>query len=103
MDGFEVVSPYINGVNDGSLDCIDTRLMDSTDLIVTCTNVSVCDEQLLRTVAKHAIVCNIGHFDTEIDAQFMRDHWLGRVKPQVHKIYRSDDQDDFISLCLRGA
>ena len=67
MDGFEVVSPYINGVNDGSLDCIDTRLMNSTDLIVTCTgNVNVCDEQLLRTVAKHAIVCNIGHFDTKL-------------------------------------
>ena len=87
MDGFEVVSPYINGVNDGSLDCIDTRLMNSTDLIVTCTgNVNVCDEQLLRTVAKHAIVCNIGHFDTEIDTQFMRDHWRWEeVKPQVHK------------------
>ncbi|NDG92943.1 MAG: adenosylhomocysteinase, partial [Gammaproteobacteria bacterium] len=91
MDGFEVVSPYLNGVNDGSLACIDTRLMNSTDLIVTCTgNVNVCDEQLLRTVAKHAIVCNIGHFDTEIDTQFMRDNWRWEeVKPQVHKIYRS--------------
>ena len=104
MDGFEVVSPYINGVNDGSLDCIDTRLMNSTDLIVTCTgNVNVCDEQLLRTVAKHAIVCNIGHFDTEIDTQFMRDHWRWEVKPQVHKIYRSDDQDDFLILLSEGA
>ena len=104
MDGFEVVSPYINGVNDGSLDCIDTRLMNSTDLIVTCTgNVNVCDEQLLRTVAKHAIVCNIGHFDTEIDTQFMRDHWRWEeVKPQVHKIYRSDDQDDFLILLSEG-
>ena len=105
MDGFEVVSPYVNGVNDGSLDCIDTRLMNSTDLIVTCTgNVNVCDEQLLRTVAKHAIVCNIGHFDTEIDTQFMRDHWRWEeVKPQVHKIYRSDDQDDFLILLSEGA
>ena len=104
MDGYEVVSPYIDGVNDGTLESIDTRLMASTDLIVTCTgNVNVCDENLLRTVAKHAIVCNIGHFDTEIDTQFMRDHWRWEeVKPQVHKIFRSDDADDFIILLSEG-
>jgi len=104
MDGYEVVSPYIDGVNDGTLESIDTRLMASTDLIVTCTgNVNVCDENLLRTVAKHAIVCNIGHFDTEIDTQFMREHWRWEeVKPQVHKIFRSDDADDFIILLSEG-
>ena len=104
MDGFEVVSPYIDGVNDGTLDCIDTRLMNSTDLIVTCTgNVNVCDEKLLRTVAKHAIVCNIGHFDTEIDTQFMRDHWRWEeVKPQVHKIFRNRAEDDHLLLLAEG-
>ncbi len=104
MDGYEVVSPYLNGVNTGRLSDIDTRLMGETDLIVTCTgNVNVCDENLLRTVSSNAIVCNIGHFDTEIDTQFMRDNWRWEeVKPQVHKIYRSDDPRDYIILLSEG-
>ena len=76
MDGYEVVSPYRGGVNTGKLEDIDTRLMSTTDLIVTCTgNVNVCDENLLISVASNAIVCNIGHFDTEIDIKFLRDTW----------------------------
>jgi adenosylhomocysteinase len=104
MDGYEVVSPYNNGVNTGKLKDIDTRLMNSTDLIVTCTgNVNVCGENLLRTIASNAIVCNIGHFDTEIDTAFMRENWKWEeVKPQVHKIYRSDDPKDYIILLSEG-
>lgn len=104
MDGYEVVSPYNNGVNTGKLEDIDTRLMNSTDLIVTCTgNVNVCDENLLRTIASNAIVCNIGHFDTEIDTAFMRENWKWEeVKPQVHKIYRSDDPKDYVILLSEG-
>jgi adenosylhomocysteinase len=104
MDGYEVVSPYCNGVNTGKIEDIDTRLMNSTDLIVTCTgNVNVCDENLLRTIASNAIVCNIGHFDTEIDTAFMRENWKWEeVKPQVHKIYRSDDPKDYIILLSEG-
>ncbi|MBT3519282.1 MAG: adenosylhomocysteinase, partial [Candidatus Marinimicrobia bacterium] len=37
MDGFEVISPYKNGVNTGSIDCINTELLSCTDLIVTTT------------------------------------------------------------------
>jgi adenosylhomocysteinase len=44
MDGYEIVSPYINGVNTGTADGIDTQLLGSTDLIVTTTgNMHVCD------------------------------------------------------------
>ncbi|MEC8820484.1 MAG: adenosylhomocysteinase, partial [Pseudomonadota bacterium] len=44
MDGYEVVSPYTGGKNTGSAEDIDLRLMNNTDLIVTCTgNVNVCD------------------------------------------------------------
>jgi adenosylhomocysteinase len=104
MDGYEVVSPYINGNNTSKIEDIDLRLMNETDLIVTCTgNVNVCDENLLRTVASNAIVCNIGHFDTEIDTKFMRDNWKWEeVKPQVHKIYRSDDSKDYVILLSEG-
>ena len=104
MDGYEVVSPYINGDNTGKIESIDLRLMNETNLIVTCTgNVNVCDENLLRTVASNAIVCNIGHFDTEIDTKFMRDNWKWEeVKPQVDKIYRSDDPTDYVILLSEG-
>ena len=104
MDGFEVVSPYVGGNNTGKLEDIDTRLMNNINLICTCTgNLGVCDANLLRTVASNALVCNIGHFDTEIDIKFMRDNWQWEeIKPQVHKIYRSDDRKDYIILLSEG-
>ena len=37
MDGYEVVSPYVDGLNTGKVDDIDKRLLQDTDLIVTCT------------------------------------------------------------------
>ena len=41
---------------------------------------------MLRSVKNGAVICNIGHFDTEIDTQYMRDEWAWEeVKPQVHK------------------
>ena len=104
MDGYEVVSPYKHGMNTRRREDIDTDLMAKTDLIVTCTgNVNVCDQHMLSTVATNAIVCNIGHFDTEIDTQFMRENWKWEeVKPQVHKIYRSDDPKDYVILLSEG-
>ena len=104
MDGYELVSPYNNGLNTGKLEDIDAGLLSKTDLIVTCTgNVNVCDANMLTKVASNAIVCNIGHFDTEIDTKFMRENWKWQeVKPQVDKIYRSDDPTDYIILLSEG-
>ncbi len=104
MDGFEVVSPFINGQNDGTAASINTGLLANTDLIVTTTgNTNVCDKHMLAAVKKGAVVCNIGHFDNEIDTKFMRENWKWEeVKPQVHQIYRSDDASDFIILLSEG-
>lgn len=105
MDGFEVVSPFKNGINTGNLEDVDQTLLKATDLIVTCTgNTNVCDANLLKSVKAGAVVCNIGHFDTEIDTQYMRDNWeWEEVKPQVHKIYRSDgDRRDYLLLLSEG-
>jgi adenosylhomocysteinase len=104
MDGYEVVSPYKDGINTGSAECIDKQLLARTDLIVTASgNVNVCDRHMLAAVKPGAIVCNIGHFDHEIDTKFMRDNWKWEeVKPQVHKIYRSDDTEDYIILLSEG-
>ena len=51
MDGFELVSPYNNGVNTGKIEDIDSRLMQDTDLLVTCTgNSNVCDANMMQTI-----------------------------------------------------
>ena len=104
MDGFEVVSPYNDGINDGTAASINVSLLHNTDLIVTTTgNTNVCDQHMLAAVKKGAVVCNIGHFDNEIDTAFMRTSWQWtEVKPQVHQIYRSAASDDFIILLSEG-
>ncbi|HAO87761.1 MAG TPA: adenosylhomocysteinase, partial [Gammaproteobacteria bacterium] len=37
MDGYEVVSPYTGGINTGNITDIDMRLLQDTDILVTCT------------------------------------------------------------------
>jgi adenosylhomocysteinase len=104
MDGFEVVSPYINGVNDGTANSINKDLLGTLDMVVTATgNFNVCDANMLSSLKKGAVVCNIGHFDNEIDTAFMRREWRWEeVKPQVHQVYRSDDPQDFLLLLSEG-
>ena len=104
MDGFEVVSPFINGVNDGTAASVNTDLLANTDLLVTTTgNFNVCNADMLKAVKAGAVVCNIGHFDNEIDTAFMRDNWTWvEVKPQVHQVYRSDNPQDFLLLLAEG-
>ncbi len=73
-------------------------------MIVTTTgNYHVCDKHMLAALKPGAVVCNIGHFDTEIDTQFMRDNWRWvEIKPQVHQIFRSDDENDYLILLAEG-
>jgi adenosylhomocysteinase len=57
MDGYEVVSPYLNGENKGNDECINKTLLEDTDLIVTTTgNVNVCDKFILNNL-KGGIYC----------------------------------------------
>jgi adenosylhomocysteinase len=104
MDGYEVVSAYNDGKNTGNAEDIDLRLMQDTDLVVTCTgNANVCDAAMLQTIKSVGVVCNIGHFDNEIDTAFMRENWRWQaVKDQVHQIFRSDDPRDYLILLSEG-
>ncbi|WP_407644296.1 adenosylhomocysteinase [Entomomonas moraniae] len=110
MDGFEVISPYKNGINDGSDNCVNRDILQKIDLVVTTTgNVNVCDASILKALKKRAVVCNIGHFDNEIDTAFMRANWAWEeVKPQVHKVHRtgkdnfSANNDDYLILLSEG-
>ncbi|MDY7117840.1 adenosylhomocysteinase [Halomonas sp. SSL-5] len=96
MDGFEVVSPYIGGENRG-LESIDRDLLARIDLVVTATgNIHACDAAMLQALKPGAVVCNIGHFDSEIDTAYLRRHWhWEEVKPQVHQIYRDSKPGEF--------
>ncbi|MFB3071304.1 MAG: adenosylhomocysteinase [Nitrospirales bacterium] len=104
MDGFEVVSPYNEGNNTGKVEDINLGLLSKTDLLVTTTgNFNVCDAAMLQSLKNGAVVCNIGHFDNEIDTAYMREHWeWEEVKPQVHKIFRNRGQNDHLILLSEG-
>jgi adenosylhomocysteinase len=104
MDGFEVVSPFINGVNDGTEASVNRELLANTDLVVTTTgNYKVCDSNMLKAIKPNAVVCNIGHFDNEIDTAFMRRNWeWEEVKPQVHRVYRDKAANDYLILLSEG-
>ncbi len=104
MDGFELVSPYIDGINDGTKESINTALLGKTDIVVTTTgNLNVCDKNMLAALKNGAVVCNIGHFDNEIDTAFTRQNWRWEeVKPQVHRVFRSDSAEDHLLLLSEG-
>ena len=96
MDGYEVVSPYLDGINRGK-QSVDRALLSRIDLVVTATgNIEACDAAMLEALKPGAVVCNIGHFDNEIDTAYMRRHWhWEEVKPQVHKVYRDSTPGHF--------
>ena len=90
MDGFSVVSCYKNGVVTRDSQDINMQVMGDTDLVVTTTgNVNVCDSAMISTLKNTAVICNIGHFDNEIDTAFMRENFYwDEIKPQVHRVFR---------------
>ncbi|UCH91801.1 MAG: adenosylhomocysteinase [Nitrospirota bacterium] len=104
MDGFEIVSPYNNGINTGKVENINVSLLSQTDLVVTTTgNLNVCDSAMLQSLKCGAVVCNIGHFDNEIDTAYMRKNWeWEEIKPQVHKVYRNKTTKDHLILLSEG-
>lgn len=104
MDGFEVVSPYKDGINTGKKEDINAEVLANTDLLVTTTgNINVCDSAMLQSLKSGAVVCNIGHFDNEIDTAYMREHWeWEEIKPQVHKVYRDRAANDHLIILSEG-
>ena len=73
MEGFRVVE----------LDDV----VDQVDIFVTATgNFNVITDQHLLKMKDQAIVCNIGHFDNEIDVASLKSYEWENVKPQVDMI-----------------
>ena len=60
---------------------------DKADIFVTCTgNYHVIDHQHLVKMKHNAIVCNIGHFDSEINVASIEGYAWEEIKPQVDHI-----------------
>ena len=73
MEGYEVVT-----LED---------MASQADIFVTTTgNVDVITIDHMRDMKDRAIVCNIGHFDTEIQVSALRNYPWHNVKPQVDEI-----------------
>src|SRR5258708_9869970 len=63
------------------------------DIFVTPTgNVDVITLDHMRAMHDRAIVCNIGHFDSEIQVDALRNYKWSNVKPQVDEIAFPDGQ-----------
>jgi adenosylhomocysteinase len=61
------------------------------DIFVTATgNVDVITIEHMRAMKDRAIVCNIGHFDSEIQVSALRNYKWSNVKPQVDEIEFAD-------------
>ncbi len=61
------------------------------NIFVTCTgNVDVITRAHMEQMPNEAIVCNIGHFDSEIDIASIRDLEWDNIKPQVDHVIFPD-------------
>lgn len=73
--------------------------LHEADIIVTATgNLSIVREEHFRKMKDKAIVCNIGHFDNEIDMAWLNKNYGNtkiEIKPQVDK-YTIDGKDVII-------
>lgn len=60
---------------------------DKADIFVTATgNKDVITVEHMRAMRNNAIVCNIGHFDSEIQVAGLKNFKWDEIKPQVHHI-----------------
>ena len=64
---------------------------DKADIFVTATgNIDVITHDHMKRMKNNAIVCNIGHFDNEIDVTSLKAHSWDNIKPQVDHIIFPD-------------
>jgi adenosylhomocysteinase len=64
---------------------------DKADIFVTATgNIDVVTHDHMKRMKNNAIVCNIGHFDNEIDVAGLRRYTWENIKPQVDHVIFPD-------------
>jgi len=64
---------------------------DKADIFVTATgNIDVITHEHMKRMKNNAIVCNIGHFDNEIDVAALKQYAWDNIKPQVDHVIFPD-------------
>jgi adenosylhomocysteinase len=67
------------------------EVCDQVDIVVTATgNYHVISGEHLERMKNEAIVCNIGHFDNEIDVEYLKKYEWENIKPQVDHVIFPD-------------
>src|SRR5437868_6833133 len=83
----------IQGVTEETTTCVHRLYQMAKDkrLLVTATgNYSVITHDHMKRMKNNAIVCNIGHFDNEIDIAGLKKYQWENIKPQVDHIIFPD-------------
>ena len=63
------------------------EVIEQVDILVTATgNYHIVSGPLMERMKNQAIVCNIGHFDNEIDVAYLRQYEWENIKPQVDHV-----------------
>ena len=73
MEGYEVMN-------------MDQACLEGDIFVTTTGCCDVITEQHMKRMKDLSVVCNIGHFDSEIQVERMRKYQWTEIKPQVHKI-----------------
>jgi len=74
---------------------------DKADIFVTATgNFHVITHDHMKAMKDQAIVCNIGHFDNEIDCASLKQYKWDNIKPQVDQVIFPDGKR--ITLLAEG-
>ena len=61
--------------------------ISKADIVVTATgNKDIVTADHMREMKDRAILCNIGHFDNEIQVDALKNYKWTEIKPQVHEI-----------------
>ncbi|MDC3142924.1 adenosylhomocysteinase [Candidatus Pelagibacter sp.] len=77
MEGYEVV--------------LMDDMISQADIVVTATgNKDVVTADHMRAMKDRSILCNIGHFDNEIQVEALKNYKWDEIKPQVHEIEKPD-------------
>ncbi|KTC80377.1 adenosylhomocysteinase [Legionella cherrii] len=64
---------------------------EQVDIVVTATgNYHVVTHEHMKRMRNQAILCNIGHFDSEIDVQSLKKYQWENIKPQVDHVIFPD-------------
>ena len=63
------------------------EMIKEADIVVTATgNKDIVTADHMRDMKDRAILCNIGHFDNEIQVEALKNYKWDEIKPQVHEI-----------------